>query len=115
MVGYGTNLLVRDKGSRGVIMSLYDNYNQVKIEGNKVYAQSVALLSAMSNYACRASLKGMEFASGIPGTIGGAVKINAGAYGREIKDVFHSATILKKDGTVINTLNICNLDIEKVQ
>jgi UDP-N-acetylmuramate dehydrogenase len=109
MVGNGTNLLVRDKGIRGVIMSLYDNYNQVKIEGNKVYAQSGALLSAMSNYACRASLKGMEFASGIPGTIGGAVKINAGAYGREIKDVFHSATILKKDGTVINA------DIEYMQ
>lgn len=102
MVGNGTNLLVRDKGIRGVVMSLYDNYNSVNIEDNKIYAQSGALLSAISNYACRASLEGLEFASGIPGTIGGAAKINAGAYGREIKDVFHSATLLKRDGTVID-------------
>ena len=102
IIGNGTNLLVRDNGIRGVVMSLYDDYNMVSVEDNKIFAQSGALISAISNYACRASLTGLEFASGIPGTIGGAVKINAGAYGREIKDIFHSATLLKSDGTIVD-------------
>ena len=101
VVGNCTNLLIRDKGIRGVTMSLYDRFNMVSVEDTKIIAQSGALISAVSNYACRAGLSGLEFASGIPGTIGGAVKINAGAYEREIKDVFKSAKILKRDGSVI--------------
>ena len=101
VVGNCTNLLIRDKGIRGVTMSLYDRFNVVNVEGTSVVAQSGALISAVSNYACRAGLSGLEFASGIPGTIGGAVKINAGAYDCEIKDVFKSAKVLKRDGTVV--------------
>ncbi|MCK5130242.1 MAG: UDP-N-acetylmuramate dehydrogenase [Clostridiales bacterium] len=111
IIGNGTNLLVRDKGIRGVVMSLYDNFNIVRVEDDKIIAQSGALFSAISNYACRASLAGLEFASGIPGTIGGAAKINAGAYGGEFKDVFHSATLLKRDGTLIEAdLEYMNYD-----
>ena len=98
VIGNGTNLLVRDKGIRGVVMSLYDNFNFVSVEENSVYAQAGALISAVSNYACRAGLTGLEFASGIPGTIGGAVKINAGAYGSEIKDIFKSAIVMNSEG-----------------
>ncbi len=98
VIGNGTNLLVRDKGIRGVVMSLYDNFNFVSVEENSVYAQAGALISAVSNYACRAGLTGLEFASGIPGTIGGAVKINAGAYGSEIKDIFKSAIVINSEG-----------------
>jgi UDP-N-acetylmuramate dehydrogenase len=98
IIGNGTNLLIRDKGIRGVTMSLYDNFNFVKVEENMVFSQAGALISAVANYACRAGLSGLEFASGIPGTIGGAVKINAGAYDYEIKDVFHSAILVKKNG-----------------
>jgi UDP-N-acetylmuramate dehydrogenase len=101
VVGNCTNLLIRDKGIRGVTMSLYDKFNVVNVEGTDVHAQSGALISAVSNYACRAGLSGLEFASGIPGTIGGAVRINAGAYDSEIKDVFKSARILTRDGEVI--------------
>lgn len=98
IIGNGTNLLIRDKGVRGVTLSLYDNFNVVDIEDNLIYAQSGALISAVANYACRDGLSGLEFASGIPGTIGGAVKINAGAYDNEMKEVFKSATILSLDG-----------------
>ena len=101
VVGNCTNLLIRDKGIRGVTMSLYDKFNVVNVEGTDVHAQSGALISAVSNYACRAGLTGLEFASGIPGTIGGAVKINAGAYDCEIKDVFKSARLLTRDGEVV--------------
>ena len=100
IIGNGTNLLIRDKGVRGITMSLYDNFNVVNIEEDIIHAQSGALISAVANYACRAGLSGLEFASGIPGTIGGAVKINAGAYDNEIKDVFQSATILNRDGVL---------------
>ena len=101
VVGNCTNLLIRDKGIRGVTMSLYDKFNVVSVEGTDVRAQSGALISAVSNYACRAGLSGLEFASGIPGTIGGAIKINAGAYDCEIKDVFKSARLLTRDGEVM--------------
>ncbi len=101
LIGNCTNLLIRDKGVRGVTMSLYDNFNIVDIEENIIHAQSGALISAVANYACRAGLSGLEFASGIPGTIGGAVKINAGAYDYEIKDVFKSAAILMRDGALL--------------
>jgi len=101
IVGNCTNVLVRDKGIRGVTMSLYDRFNMVDVDDTFIHSQSGALISAVSNYACRAGLSGLEFASGIPGTIGGAVKINAGAYDMEIKDIFRSAMILKRDGTLI--------------
>ncbi len=100
VIGNGTNLLIRDNGIRGVVMSLYDNFNFIRVEDNLIYAQAGALISAVSNYACRAGLSGLEFASGIPGTVGGAIKINAGAYDCEMKDVFKSAVLMDENGNL---------------
>lgn len=95
VIGNGSNILVRDGGYRGVIIQLYKNYNAVRVEGNRITAQCGALLSSVANTAYKAGLTGMEFASGIPGTIGGAMCMNAGAYGGEMKDITVSIRALK--------------------
>ena len=87
IVGNGSNLLVSDKGYDGVIIHLFKNMSAMRIEGNKVYVQAGALLSKVAVQAGRKGLTGMEFASGIPGTIGGALVMNAGAYGAELSQV----------------------------
>ena len=87
IVGNGSNLLVSDKGYDGVIIHLFKNMSAMRIEGNKVYVQAGALLSKVAVQAGRKGLTGMEFASGIPGTIGGALVMNAGAYGGEMKQL----------------------------
>jgi len=87
ILGNGSNLLVTDKGYRGVMIQMYKNYDGIIIEGKRVIAKAGALLSKVANEALNASLSGFEFASGIPGTIGGAVFMNAGAYGGEMKQV----------------------------
>lgn len=86
-IGNGTNLLVRDKGIRGVVIKLFNNFGKLEILDNKIRAQAGALLSRIAKAALDGSLAGMEPLSGIPGTLGGAVVMNAGAYGKEIKDV----------------------------
>ena len=85
ILGNGSNLLVSDKGYDGVIIHLFKNMSAMRIEGNKIYVQAGALLSKVAVQAGRKGLTGMEFASGIPGTIGGALVMNAGAYGGEMK------------------------------
>ena len=100
LIGNGSNLLVSDEGLDGVVMQLYRNFCDVAAEGTIVRAKSGALLSAAANCAYKAELTGMEFAAGIPGTVGGAVTMNAGAYGGEIKDILRCARVLKADGTV---------------
>ena len=87
VIGNGSNLLVGDKGIRGVVIELGKPASAVRIEENKVIAEAGAMLSAVARQAAREGLSGMEFASGIPGTIGGAVVMNAGAYGGEMKDI----------------------------
>lgn len=84
IVGNGSNLLVKDGGIRGVVIKIADSFNEFKIEGTTVYAQSGALLSFMGKAILNESLTGFEFAAGIPGTLGGAIAMNAGAYGGEI-------------------------------
>lgn len=96
IVGNGSNILVKDKGFRGVIIQLYRNFNSVSVEGNIIRAQAGALLSAVARTAAENSLKGMECLSGIPGTIGGAVCMNAGAYGGEMKDIVSSIKVISK-------------------
>lgn len=99
IIGNGSNLLVADKGYRGVIIQVYKNLSHVNIdEDGNVYAEAGVLLVKLAKMIYNASFEGFEFASGIPGTLGGGVYMNAGAYGGEIKDVLVDATVLSRDG-----------------
>jgi len=99
ILGNGTNTLVRDGGIKGIIIGLYQNFNSIDIdeESGKVKVKAGTLLSAVANLACRAGLSGIEFAGGIPGCIGGAIKMNAGAYDGEMKDIVEKVRILHED------------------
>lgn len=101
VLGNGSNLLVGDKGYRGVIIQIYKEMNHIQIEGEKIVVQAGALLSKIGSAALEAGLSGFEFAAGIPGTMGGAVVMNAGAYGGEMKDVLFSATVLTPEGELL--------------
>lgn len=100
VIGNGSNLLVGDKGYRGVILQIFKKMNQIRVEENKIYAGAGALLSKIAATALSESLTGFEFAAGIPGTLGGAVRMNAGAYGGEMKDILVSVDAVTPDGTV---------------
>lgn len=100
VMGNGTNLLVTDKGIRGVVVKIFDNFNKYTVKDNVIEAYGGALLSSVSKAALKNELTGLEFASGIPGTIGGAVAMNAGAYGGEMKDVVVETEYMDKDGEV---------------
>jgi len=100
IMGNGSNLLVGDQGYRGVIIQVYRNLSSFSIEGNTVEAEAGILLSKLANRVYDAGLEGFEFASGIPGTLGGAVYMNAGAYGGEMKDIIVSAKVLTQGGDV---------------
>ena len=100
VIGNGSNLLVGDKGIRGAVLEVGPQNAQVYAEGNMGYAQAGVSLARAAQEAAHASLSGLEFASGIPGTVGGAVVMNAGAYGGEMKDVVKWARILDRDGEI---------------
>lgn len=100
ILGNGSNLLVGDGGYRGAVIQIYRNMSSVTVEGNEITAQAGALLSAVAAAAKNASLTGFEFAGGIPGTIGGAVVMNAGAYGGEMKDVLTEVTVMNDEGDI---------------
>ena len=87
-------------GNEGVIIQIYKQMNRVEITENEIHAQAGALLSMIANRAMEAELTGFEFAAGIPGTLGGACVMNAGAYGGEMKDVLETVTVLTRDGDV---------------
>ena len=101
ILGNGSNLLVSDKGYQGVVVQLYRNFGQIRVEDSQIHAQAGALLSGIAAAAREASLTGFEFAGGIPGTLGGAVVMNAGAYGGEMKDVLKEVTVLTPEGGVL--------------
>ena len=105
ILGNGSNLLVGDKGYRGVIIQIYKDMNQIVVHGDRIRAQAGALLSKVGSVALEASLAGFEFAAGIPGTVGGAVMMNAGAYGGEMKDILANATVLTGEGEVLQLSN----------
>lgn len=111
VVGNGSNLLVRDTGYEGVILRIGEPFQQIRVTGNRIETGAGVLLSAAAREACNASLTGFEFASGIPGTVGGAVFMNAGAYDGEISQIIESAEILSKDGSRIFTLNKGELEL----
>ena len=100
VIGNGSNLLVRDGGVRGVIIKL-SKLNKVTVEGESIIAQGGVLLSKVSAIAAKNSLTGFEFASGIPGSVGGALTMNAGAYNGEISQVVENATVLDKQGNIV--------------
>ncbi len=100
VMGNGSNLLVDDEGIRGVVIKIARNMSEATVEGNIITADAGVLLSRLSNIALENSLSGLEFASGIPGTLGGAVMMNAGAYGGEMKDVVRDTTYLTSNGEV---------------
>ena len=100
IVGNGSNLLVSDEGYRGVIFHIYKNMSAFEIKENYLKAQAGALLVRVAKAAAKEGLSGLEFASGIPGTVGGAMVMNAGAYGGEMKDVVRKVRVLLPDGTI---------------
>lgn len=101
VVGNGSNLLVTDKGYRGVIISLQRFFNRCEVVGDQMIAGSGTLLSRIAQRALNSDLAGFEFASGIPGTLGGAIVMNAGAYGSEMKDCLNWVKVVTKDGAVL--------------
>ncbi len=98
IIGNGSNLLVSDNGINGVV--IHASINNIEFEGNKVKVQSGCKLSALAAAVCKKGLSGLEFAAGIPGTVGGAVFMNAGAYGGEMKDVLISVDYIDDEGNV---------------
>ncbi len=101
ILGRGSNLLVGDGGYRGAVITLRKNLNRVTVCGTTLTAEGGAMMPEVAHAALRAGLTGLEFASGIPGTIGGGLIMNAGAYGSELKDVVQKATVLTRAGDVL--------------
>ncbi len=105
ILGNGSNLLVGDKGYEGVILHLGERFNSITVEGNTITAQAGALLSTVAKTAAKNGLSGMEFAAGIPGTIGGAVVMNAGAYEGEMKQIITKVTVMTREGEILELDN----------
>ncbi len=105
ILGNGSNVLVKDKGYRGVVIQVYKTLDQVTIEGDTIVAGAGVSLSKLAKLIAKASLEGFEFASGIPGTLGGAIYMNAGAYGGDISQVLLSADVMDEDGHVVTLTN----------
>jgi UDP-N-acetylmuramate dehydrogenase len=97
-IGVGSNLLVRDGGVRGVVVRLPASFGRLTVEDGRVRVGAAALDANVARASAQAGLGGLEFLRGIPGTIGGALRMNAGCYGREIRDVFVEATALDGRG-----------------
>lgn len=104
IIGNGSNLLVSDEGIRKVIVKLHKNFSKITLKGNKITSQAGATLKEIADFALENKLQGFEFASGIPGDLGGAVTMNAGAYGGEMKDVLESVKVIDQD------LNVLDID-----
>ena len=110
LIGNGSNLLIKDGGYNGIIIKLGGEFEELSCEGELIEAGAACLLSRVSSAAAENSLAGMEFASGIPGTLGGAVFMNAGAYGGEMKDIVESVRVMSPDG--FSTIDVSGDDME---
>ena len=110
VLGNGSNVLFTDAGYDGLIIQIGSAMSEIRVDGTSVYAQAGAILARVANLAYEAGLTGMEFAAGIPGSIGGAIVMNAGAYGGEMKDILQKVTVLTPDGTV-QTLSVEELEL----
>ena len=100
ILGNGSNLLVSDQGYRGVVIQLWKNVSDILVEGCRIRAKAGASLAKIAGEALDEGLTGMEFAAGIPGTLGGAVVMNAGAYGGEMKDILQEALVMDEQGEI---------------
>lgn len=103
--GNGSNLLVGDKGYDGIILEIGKEFGNIEVKGNLIVAGAGALMSSIAQEALKNSLTGFEFASGIPGTIGGGITMNAGAYDGELKDIVTKVEVINSDGEVISLSN----------
>lgn len=101
VIGVGSNLLVRDGGIPGAVVRLSSAFGKIETDGTRVRAGAAALDGAVARAAAEAGIAGLEFLRGVPGTIGGALKMNAGCYGREVKDIFVEATAIDEKGNKI--------------
>lgn len=101
ILGNGSNVLVSDTGYQGVVIQLFRNMDGIRIRGTEMEVEAGALLVKIAHTAAKESLTGLEFASGIPGTLGGGLTMNAGAYGGEMKDVVKEAVVMKPDGEIL--------------
>jgi len=107
VIGNGSNVLIDDKGVDGLVIKL-SNLKKISVKADSIYADSGASLNELIRTAVLSNLSGLEFLAGIPGTIGGAVKTNAGAFGKEISSILKDITVLAKDG------NIYNIPVNKI-
>lgn len=111
IMGNGSNILVKDGGYRGVIVRIGDGFSDIRAEGDSIIAGAGALMSQVARKALEAELTGFEFASGIPGSIGGGVFMNAGAYGGEIADIIEYATVLEKATGSVRVMTAPELEL----
>ncbi len=111
VLGNGSNTLIKDSGFDGIVVKLGEAFNKVTVEGERLICGTGALMSVVAKVALAADLTGFEFASGIPGSIGGAIFMNAGAYGGEMKDIVESVTLVKNDGSETISINAADLDL----
>ena len=111
ILGNGSNTLIKDTGFSGTIIKLGEGLGHVEVKGETMVCGCQALLSTVAKAALAENLTGFEFASGIPGSLGGAVFMNAGAYGGEMKQVVESVTLVTRDGEEIKTLTVDELDM----
>ena len=109
VIGNGSNLLVGDKGYHGIILYLGDGMDQIQVDGNRLTIQAGCLMSRIAREACEHALTGFEFASGIPGSIGGGVVMNAGAYDGELGQIVTKVWVMNEEGEIL-VLN--NQDME---
>lgn len=105
ILGNGSNVLVSDEGYRGVVLQVANRMNRITVEGKRIVAQAGALMSQVAKAALENGLTGMEFASGIPGTVGGGVVMNAGAYGGEMSQIVTSVTVVNGEGEIMELEN----------
>lgn len=105
VLGNGSNLLVSDRGYAGVVLHVGSRMQQIQVQGERMIVQAGALMSQAAQTACEYGLTGLEFASGIPGTVGGGVVMNAGAYGGEISHVAESVKVVDRQGNVLELDN----------
>ncbi|MBQ3907103.1 MAG: UDP-N-acetylmuramate dehydrogenase [Lachnospiraceae bacterium] len=111
VMGNGSNLLVSDEGYRGVILKVQSCMNQIRVDGNAIIAQAGATMAAVARAALEHGLTGLEFASGIPGTIGGGITMNAGAYGGEMCQVVRSVEVIDESGS-LRTLSNADMQFD---